>query len=274
MGFRNVPLAATTMNGQPLPHDRHALVAFLVGLLVTFVLVRINTRLIRAHVSWWFHDITPGGKHIHHMVFGVVLMATAGLIEFSMNPTGWYLTATALAFGAGVALTMDEFALILNLDDVYWREEGRRSVDAVVVASAAALLFLLGGTPLLDSTTTTGLPVMLVVATVLANLMLSLLSFSKGKLWVGFIGLWIPLVSLVGSVRLARPGSPWARWRYRTRPQKVARAEMRFARTDARQKALRAWFYDLIAGKPSLPPLSAPKPLTPAHPESDTDGLE
>jgi lysyl-tRNA synthetase class 2 len=260
MGFRAPPIVAAATNGQTLPHDRHALVAFLIGLLVTFVLVRINTRLIRAHVSWWFHDITPGGRHIHHMVFGVVLMAAAGLIEFSVNPTGWYLTATAVAFGAGVALTLDEFALILNLDDVYWREEGRRSVDAVVVALAAALLFLVGGTPLLSSSTTDNAPVVLAVVIMLENLALSLISFSKGKLWVGFIGLWIPLVSLVGTLRLARPGSPWARWRYRGRPQKLERAQARFAKTDARRKALRAWFYDLIAGKPSLPPLSEPGP--------------
>jgi lysyl-tRNA synthetase class 2 len=260
MGSIGVLAAATAASSsQPLPQStRGALLAFTSGLLITFIFVRINTRLIRAHVSWWFHDITPGGRHIHHMVFGVVLMAAAGLLEFSERPTGAYLSVIAFAFGAGVALTLDEFALILNLQDVYWREEGRRSVDAVVVAAAAALLLLLGSNPVVGKVAP-NTPGQYIAFVVVLNLGFALLCFLKGKLWTGFIGLWVPLVAIVGTIRLARPGSPWARWRYGSRPKKTERAQVRFEREDRRREALRTWFYDFVAGKPSLPPLSRTK---------------
>ena len=121
---------------------------FLVGLLATFLFVRINTRLIRAKVSWWFHDIeSEGGTHVHHMVIGVVLMATVGILLIALAPAGLLAQVLALAFGAGVALTLDEFALILRLQDVYWREEGRLSVDAVIIVVCVAGLFVLGLDP-------------------------------------------------------------------------------------------------------------------------------
>ncbi len=128
--------------------QRAAVAAFTIGLLVTFLAVRINTRLIRAKVKWWFHDIeSDSGLHVHHMVFGVVIMVVVGLLLIMALPTGLTLQLAALAFGAGVALTLDEFALILRLQDVYWRKEGRLSVDAVIVAACAGLLFVLGVQP-------------------------------------------------------------------------------------------------------------------------------
>ena len=67
---------------------RAAMAGFLVGLLATFLFVRINTRLIRAKVSWWFHDIeSEGGTHVHHMVIGVVLMVTVGSRSSRWRPT-------------------------------------------------------------------------------------------------------------------------------------------------------------------------------------------
>ena len=132
-----------------LGEQRAAMAAFTLGLLVTFIAVRINTRLIRAKVKWWFHDIeSEGGLHVHHMVIGVVLMVAAGIVLIATGPSGIWLQLCALVFGAGVALTLDEFALILRLQDVYWRAEGRLSVDAVIVAVSAGLLFILGLNPL------------------------------------------------------------------------------------------------------------------------------
>jgi hypothetical protein len=70
-------VAADAVGQAWLGEARAAMAGFLVGLLATFLFVRINTRLIRAKVSWWFHDIeSEGGTHVHHMVIGVVLMAT------------------------------------------------------------------------------------------------------------------------------------------------------------------------------------------------------
>ena len=57
--------------------------------------MRLNTRLIRARVSWWFHDIERGGTHVHHMVFGVVIMVATGLLTFAFAPDGLGLQVLA-----------------------------------------------------------------------------------------------------------------------------------------------------------------------------------
>jgi hypothetical protein len=238
--------------------DRAVLFAFTMGLLLTFLLVRLNTRLIRAKVSWWFHDITPGGTHIHHMVFGVIIMVASGLLTFALSPTGLALQFLAFAFGAGVALTLDEFALILHLEDVYWQEQGRLSVDAVVVVAAAGLLFLLVGPPLVGARFGESSGWAVAVVDVI-DVSCALVAILKGKLWTGFVGIWVPVVAQVGAIRLARPGSPWARSRYADRPQKLARAEVRELHLHARFERFKLWFYDLIAGKPSLPPFGESK---------------
>ncbi len=252
-------LFAVTALGEPEVGDARAvLLGFTIGLLVTFLAVRANTRLIRAQVSWWFHDITPGGMHIHHMVFGVIIMVTAGLLTFGLTPTGLALQLLALAFGAGVALTLDEFALILHLEDVYWSEQGRISVDAIVVATAAAALSLIVGPPLVG--TDVGRTTFIGVAiAVILNLSFASIAILKGKLWTGFVGIWVPLVGFVGAIRLARPDSPWARARYANRPKTLGRAQAREAHRRGHPGRFREWFYDLIAGKPSLPPPGAPR---------------
>jgi len=240
---------------------RAAIAAFTVGLLVTFLLVRLNTRLIRAKVSWWFHDIeSEGGLHVHHMVIGVVLMVVAGLAEFALLPHGLWLQLIALLFGAGVALTLDEFALILRLQDVYWTTEGRLSVDAVIVAVCAGVLLVLGVRPL-DNAVSIG-PTSVaadvgVALVIVEDVIFAVICLLKGKLWTGFFGLFIPLVALVGAVRLARPGSPWAHHRYRDRPKKLARAQHREERIDTTWRAWREAFFDLIAGKPHLPSITS-----------------
>ena len=80
-------IAADAIGGAWLNDTRAAMAGFLVGLLATFLFVRINTRLIRAKVRWWFHDIeSEGGTHVHHMVIGVVLMATVGILLIALAP--------------------------------------------------------------------------------------------------------------------------------------------------------------------------------------------
>ena len=246
-------LAIRALGDHAFGQTRAELLAFTLGLLVTFLLVRVNTRLIRAQVSWWFHDITPGGTHIHHMVFGVIIMVVTGIITFALAPMGLTLQVLAFVFGAGAALTLDEFALILHLEDVYWLEEGRISVDAVVVVAAAGALSLLTGPPLIGADIgKSSIWSLTIVA--LVNLTFAVISIVKGKLWTGFVGIWVPVLALFGAVRLARPDSPWARARYVKRPQKMARAQAREDHRRGRAGRFRDWFYDLIAGKPSLPP--------------------
>ena len=145
-------VAADAVGSGWLDGSRAAMAGFLVGLLATFLFVRINTRLIRAKVSWWFHDIeSEGGTHVHHMVIGVVLMVLGGYPAHRAHADQSCLAQVlALLFGVGVALTLDEFALILNLQDVYWRKEGRLSVDAVIIVVCVAALFVLGINPFGD----------------------------------------------------------------------------------------------------------------------------
>lgn len=254
-------VAAQAIGEAFLGQSRAAVAAFTVGLLVTFLAVRINTRLIRAKVKWWFHDIeSEGGLHVHHMVIGVVLMVVAGITLIAALPHDLTLQLAALVFGAGVALTLDEFALILRLQDVYWTTEGRLSVDAVVVAVCAGMLLVLGIHPL-GSLSTAGLTGVqggvLIAVTIVVDGCFAVVCLVKGKLWTGFFGLFIPFVGTVGAIRLARPGSPWAHKRYVGKPKKLAKAQHREDRTNATWRAWREAFFDLIAGKPHLPTVSA-----------------
>jgi len=247
-----------------LGESRAAMAAFTIGLLVTFLGVRINTRLIRAKVKWWFHDIeSAGGLHVHHMVIGVVLMVVAGITLIAALPPGLYLQLAALVFGAGVALTLDEFALILRLQDVYWTTEGRLSVDAVIVAVCAGMRLVLGIYPLgnLSTASLTGAQAAAVIAvSIVVDACFAVVCLVKGKLWTGFFGLFIPLLGTVGAIRIARPGSPWAHKRYVGKPKKLAKAQRREDRTNATWRAWREAFFDLIAGRPHMPSVDPQMP--------------
>jgi lysyl-tRNA synthetase class 2 len=275
-------VAAEAVGADWMGETRSAMAGFLVGLLATFLFVRINTRLIRAQVSWWFHDIeSEGGTHVHHMVIGVILMVTIGISFIALSPQEMLAQVLALLFGVGVALTLDEFALILNLQDVYWRKEGRLSVDAVIIVVCAGALFVLGLNPFGDlgqpglSGDVFRVALAVWVFVVIVPVVFCLL---KGKIWTGVIGLFVPLVAIVGAIRMARLNSPWARRRYTKKPKKLARAKRREAKLDARWIAWRDAFFDLIAGKPhlpSLPPLGSDgRPLAAAPPAAGTDAAD
>ena len=240
-----------------LSSGQAAVGAFTIGLLLTFLGVRINTRLIRAKVKWWFHDIeSKGGVHVHHMVIGVILMVVTGICLIAFQPQGGWLDLAALFFGAGVALTLDEFALILRLQDVYWSNEGRLSVDAVILAVCAGTLLSLGVRPLGNANAAgmTGVTATLVLTFIIVlDICMALLCFVKGKLWTGFFAIFIPFVGIVGAIRVARPGSPWAHKAYRHHPKKLAKSQRREDRTNASWRAWRTAFFDLIAGKPHVP---------------------
>ncbi|WP_063774851.1 phosphatidylglycerol lysyltransferase domain-containing protein [Kitasatospora azatica] len=241
---------------------RQPLFLLLLGLISAFLFIRFSTRMIRRGTSWWPGNVTPGGLHIHHVVFGQALMLVAGVGGFTVHGlTSHTREALALAFGVGCGLVLDEFALVLHLEDVYWKEQGRTSVDAVILAVALIALLLLGQLPLggFSGPLSVG---QLVVAGVL--LVLVVISLLKGKLWTGLIGVMIPLLAVVGAIRLARPGSPWARWRYRSRPRRMARAERREARVHRRVLAFKTGAYNLLAGAPDVS--AEPVPVPAAEP--------
>ena len=132
---------------------RPAAAFMLVAFVVTFVATRLVTRLIRAGRGP-FRDTSVGGVHVHHQVYGIFLLLGTGAVEFTYRPGTPWLQVLAVLFGAGAALTLDEFALWLRLDDVYWGAEGRQSVDAVLVATVVGTLLLLGANPFAADGTT------------------------------------------------------------------------------------------------------------------------
>jgi hypothetical protein len=112
----------------------------------TFAAVRLITHAIRAERGP-FRNITTGGRHIHHMTFGIVGLLSVGylwLLEVGTDERRWTSRVTSLVYGAGAALTLDEFALWLNLADDYWNKQGRESIDAVALFGAVLSLSVLG----------------------------------------------------------------------------------------------------------------------------------
>jgi hypothetical protein len=102
---------------------------------VTFAATRAITHAIRDGRGP-FRNITPGGHHIHHMTFGIIGLLGVGyawLNDIGVGASPGASRATAFVYGAGAALTLDEFALWLNLQDDYWTKQGRESIDAVAV---------------------------------------------------------------------------------------------------------------------------------------------
>ena len=133
-------------------YDRHivdagkeAQAVILASFLVTFITVRLITHAIRAgRFRRVLHNLsTPGGTHLHHLVPGIVLLLVTGYIGIGVAPTD-HRSWQAAFFGVGAALTLDEFALWLNLKDVYWARQGRDSIDAVIVATTVLALGVLG----------------------------------------------------------------------------------------------------------------------------------
>ena len=117
-----------------------------IGFLVTFGIVRGITHLIRAGVGP-FHNVSSGGLHIHHLVWGILILLLVGyvwLIELGVG-SSWVASLTAIFFGVGAALTLDEFALWLNLQDVYWTGAGRESIDAVIIFISLLSVGIWGG---------------------------------------------------------------------------------------------------------------------------------
>jgi hypothetical protein len=239
---------------------RLPLFCFFAGVVIGFLLVRVSVRMIRAQVRWWPGNVSKGGVHLHHMVFGVGLMVISGVASLALPDelTGWRAVAGA-GFGVGTALVLDEFALMLHLQDVYWSEQGRVSVDAVFAVIALTGILLVGVHPfvvedmrlVVNDDPVSGLWTLVPVLVLLA---LAVVTVLKGKLWTGLVGMFVPVLLPVGAIRLARPRSPWARWRYRPGRRRGPRKQERAQRREARWRTpvVRALsrLQDLIAGAP------------------------
>ncbi|MEQ3549331.1 hypothetical protein WIS52_02505 [Pseudonocardia nematodicida] len=224
----------------------------LVAFVVTFVATRVVTRMIREGRGP-FRDTSVGGVHLHHEVYGIFLILLAGTAQFTWQPGPPWDTVLAVLFGIGAALTLDEFALWLHLDDVYWGPEGRRSVDAVLVAAVLGLLLVLGADPFDDDP---GSPAWAVAVSVVVGLAIAVLAILKGRPVLGLTGVLFWPLAVVGALRLARPGSPWARRFYRAGSRRARRAERRFP-PGRRTRWDRV--VDLFAVVPARDPGAAPR---------------
>lgn len=113
-----------------------------ISFFVTFLAVRLLVESITHHIGP-FGYVVVGGRHIHHLVWGILILLLVGYgwlaeVGTSDTPRDVFLSRSmALLYGAGAALTLDEFALWLNLSaDAYWTRQGRESIDAVVLFGA------------------------------------------------------------------------------------------------------------------------------------------
>jgi hypothetical protein len=248
---------------------RPAAFLMLLAFLVTWLFIRTSARLIRMQVKWWPGNVeTSSGLHIHHLVWGIVLMMISGFVAFATNLGSPWWELTAILFGVGVGLTLDEYALWLHLEDVYWAEEGRSSIDAVVIAFLFASLVVVGARPLdLDNSGDVWLTVMY---SALA-LAFALITLARGRLFLGVIAFFIPLVGIYCACRLGKPRSIWARKRY---PDATSRGRRKLERAQKRWPADR-WsrrlgrrLQDLIGGTPS-PELQATPAVGDRPPPAD-----
>jgi hypothetical protein len=131
-------------------HRRERLFLASLGFFVSFGLARLITHGVRGDWLPMLH-VSYRDTHVHHLVWGILLLLAVGY--------GWILLAGsdgrgtphtagrwfALIYGVAAALTLDEFALWLNLKDVYWEKEGRASIDAVALFGGLISVGLWGG---------------------------------------------------------------------------------------------------------------------------------
>lgn len=239
---------------QLVENHRELVFLVLVGFLLSFLFIRASTRLMRSpRVPWWPGSIvSEGGLHVHHLVFGIITMMLAGVLGFADHGKTALSLFAAFGFGVGIGLTIDEFALWLHLDDVYWSEEGRRSIDATVILAVILGMILLGVRPfevVADS------PEALVASVFLAGLVLwwVFVCVMKDRILHAVLGFFFWPVAAYGAARLGKPRSRWAKKHYGDRrPKKQARAERRF-RPGRRTDRFKEWFRDAVGGGLSGP---------------------
>ena len=242
---------STFWNDQLVEHERQGVFLVLVGFLGAFGFIRVSARLGRSpRVPWWPGSVvSDSGVHLHHLVWGICLMMASGALGFALFDSSPWFEVCAACFGIGAGLTIDEFALWIHLEDVYWAREGRSSIDAAVIAGAMLMLVLLGAVPLeVDTGSAAGDIVVTVIAA--AFLLLPVVvCFAKQRLLHGAIGIFLVPLAVYGALRIGKPDSPWARRFYGDRnPRKQAKAEARF-QASRRTERLKERFRDTVGGE-------------------------
>ncbi|WP_211191593.1 hypothetical protein [Actinoplanes sp. TBRC 11911] len=228
--------------------------------LLTFVTTRVITRLIRAGRGPFRNNVS-GGVHIHHAVPGIILTLIGAYLSVAVNGSRPFSEISGVLIGVGSSLILDEFALILHLQDVYWSPQGQLSVQLVALALSGMGLVLLGMNPFSANAEPGAGPIAIAISTVI-HITVLLICVRKGKYSTAVIGVFVPLVAWVGAIRLARPKSIWADRRYSG--AKLEKAERRADGFDARFGRWGLSVADWVAGAPSLPNPERPPAVTAA----------
>lgn len=214
---------ASTYEEVIVDEGHQPLLLMLLAFGATFGITRFVTHSIRAERFSWLGNVEAGDTHIHHLVWGIVLLLLSGVLAIVVQPP---LEVTGIVFGIGAALTLDEFALWLHLEDVYWSEQGRQSIDAVIVFAIVTALMLIGAYPVTIGTEGGVVDIVELFAVQVAGWSFAVVCFLKGKLIWGVVGIYMWPVGLIGALRLAKPDSHWARKRYG--PEKAADSRERY----------------------------------------------
>jgi uncharacterized membrane protein YfcA len=222
----------------------------LLALLLSFLVIRTSARMTR-RFTWWPGGVqTSGGVHLHHFVWGIFLMMGSGFIGFDEQLNEPWAGILAGVFGVGAGFTLDEFALWTRMEDVYWSEEGRSSLEAVAIVAVVGVLLVVGIRPFELSDPGSAITVS---ATVAISLGVAATAFLKDRILLGAIGVFILPVGLIGALRLARPQSAWARRRYAPGSRRLERSQRRFDDPTRLEARLGRRLADAVGGRPSEP---------------------
>jgi hypothetical protein len=145
---RSLPLAHVYSEHFARDPRRERLFLASVGFFAGFGAARAITHAILHRVGP-FGNLSIGGRHLHHLVFGIGGLLGVGYLWlglFGVSPNRKSISqATAVSYGVAAAMTLDEFALWLNLQDVYWAKQGRQSIDAVAIFGGLLSIGIWGG---------------------------------------------------------------------------------------------------------------------------------
>ena len=223
---------------------REPIFVLLLAFLLAFIAVRTYTRLGRSR-GWRSGSLR--GVHLHHLVPGIVATLASATAIIAFRPGDNAMLLLSACFGAGAALILDEFALLLHLEDVYWTEHGRSSIEATLMGFAFGVLCLLATAPI-HSDPSKDVPHWVVGGLIALNTSFALIAFLKGKTRLGAFGIFVPGIALIAALRLAKPTSLWAHRCYSQ--NKLQRSERRATLHERRYAGIQHRLYDAIGGTP------------------------
>jgi hypothetical protein len=137
---RDIPAAIATAYRTHVDYRREAALRTWAAFILTFAFLRGLTYGIRYHLLPVHNVVLHGGLHIHHFVWGIFLLIIVGFLLLNLDQARWH-PWLGIPFGIAAALVIDEFALWLNLEDVYWAAQGRISIDLAIIVGAILGLY-------------------------------------------------------------------------------------------------------------------------------------